>query len=120
MIGVFGEPIVDDGGQEEAEGVKAAKNSKVRQCTEPDLQVEDTAPDFCPIKTFMFGTRSAETEPCMFFLSGSEEAGGLDRIRQEDGRAQPNEDCKQALNDEYPAPAFESSSRSDCIKAAGE
>lgn len=45
--------IIDDGWEEQAEGVKAGEYGEVAGRREPDLKVEDTAANFGPSEFFL-------------------------------------------------------------------
>lgn len=71
---------VDDGGEEQAEGVETAEDSEVCESAEPDLHIEDSAFDFGPVEAFVFGAVLVETVTCALFLGWREKACGFDGI----------------------------------------
>ena len=68
----------------------------------------------------MRGGRGTEPQSGLFLFRGRQEARGFNRVGEEEGGADADEDGDYPLNDEYIPPAFEPSSRSDGVEAAGE
>ena len=68
----------------------------------------------------MGGGRGTEAQPGLFLFHGRQEARGFNRVGEEEGGANAYEDGDYPLNNEYVPQAFEPSSRSYGVEAAGE
>ena len=89
--------IVDDGGQEEAEGVETAQDGEVRERRQPDLHVEDAALDLVPGEVLVDLGRLLEAVACAGFLGRGEEACGFDVVGQEEVGDAADEECDESF-----------------------
>lgn len=80
LIGILGEPIIDDGWEEETKAVEPTEDCKVRRCSKPNLDVENSALDLCPVEAFVRRTLLTEPESRMLFLTWRKELGGFDGV----------------------------------------
>lgn len=94
FVRILCEAIVDDGGQEETEAVKAAEDGEIGRSREPDLYIEYTASDFRPCKWFVGRALLVQAVTSELFFDRREEASRLNGVRQEDGGADSDEDCE--------------------------